>query len=80
MREHDHGVPDGHRVERHVGHGPAGFAVGHGRHAAGEGREGRRRPPDGEPLERLPAGEHEDDQRPRQVLAKDDGRDDRDAG
>ena len=77
VREHDE-VATG--VERDAFRRPAAAPVRDRWHPVRQGCEGRRRPPDGVRFQRLPAREHEHHERARQVLAQDDGGNDRDAG
>ena len=80
VRKDDQVIADGDRVERHVLDRPAGAAMRDRGHPARQRLQHGRGAPDGERFQRLPAGQHQDDEGAGQVLAQQRGGDDRDPG
>jgi len=80
VREHGQLVARDDLIDRDVLESGADAAVRDGRHAARQRAEDRRRLRDGELLERVPAGQHEDDDGAGEVFAEQRGRNDRDTG
>jgi len=63
-------VPHSHILQRHLHNVRFPFSVGDGRHAFGQRREHGGGAAQGITLQRLPTGEHEDDDRSGQVFAQ----------
>lgn len=80
VREHHHQISAAHLAEGGVRDHSAACAVRDRGHATDQCVEGRRGPGDGLGFQRLPAREHEHDQRAGEVLAEGDRRHDRDPG
>ena len=80
VREHGQLVADDDLADRDVLEDGSHPAMRHGRHAARQGPQDRRRLRHRELLERVPARQHQDDDGAREVFAEQHRRDDRDAG